>query len=133
MNHGYNTNTIFKDHLECSKPEPEFARFCGVDDDDRLYINPAAVNDDLRREAQRQRVIVFVKIPEGIIGLVPLTWAMESVNVDELDTITNLAKDMREAIKAGARPYRYPLASVALPGDRLFTDAVLRAMAGSKS
>ena len=119
--------------LPALPPEPEFARFCCVDKNNRLYVNPAVINDELRHKALRQRVTVFVKIPEGIVGLVPLDWAMETAPSAELDALTNLTKALREAIQAGARPYRYPLASVALPGDRAFTDAVLRTLAGSNS
>ena len=45
---------------------------CATDALECLYINSAAISGDLRRKAQRDRVTVFVKIPEGIVGLVPL-------------------------------------------------------------
>jgi hypothetical protein len=100
-----------------------------------FYINSAAISADLPRKAQRDRVTVFVKIPEGIVGLVPLCCAIESTdgNGGELDALIDLGKTIRAAIKAGSRSYHYPLASVSLPRDSAFTDAGLRFWAGSNS
>jgi hypothetical protein len=121
--------------LPVLRSQPEFARFCGVDKSDRLYINPVVVSDSLCVKAQRARVTVFVKIPEGIIALVPIVWAIESVNGDDdvLDALLDLGNSIRESIKAGAGSYHYPLASVSLPGNPAFTDAVLRELAGGQA
>src|SRR5215469_4728919 len=53
---------------------------CAIDAIERLYINSAAISADLRRKAKRDRVTVFVKIPECIVGLVPVCWAIASTD-----------------------------------------------------
>jgi hypothetical protein len=117
-------------YLPVSPPPSEF---CGVDERGTLYFHPAAISTQLLQKANRAQATVFVRIPAGIVPLVSFDWAEEAVDEDQLDSLDILQGAFRGFIKAGAQPHYYPLASVSFPGERDFTDGLLRTLAGQKN
>jgi hypothetical protein len=115
-------------YLPVSPPPSEF---CGVDEEGTLYFHPAAISIQLLHKATRARATVFVRIPAGIVPLVSFDWAEEVVEDDQLDLLGVLKSTFRGFIKAAAQAHHYSLADVSFSGDPAFTDALLRAMAGT--
>ena len=109
--------------------------FCGVDQKGNFYCHPNAFDPPLLQKAKQARVIIFVRIPDGIVPLVPLSWIGElfADNDEQLGYLETLRSAFRGFINAGAKSHQYPLADVSLPGEPAFTDAVLRTLAGDRN
>jgi len=117
-------------YLPASPPPSEF---CGVDELGTLYFHPAAISTQLLQKANRAQATVFVRIPAGIVPLVSFNWAEGALDEDQLDSLNILKGAFCGFIQAGAQPHQYPLADVSLPGVPVFTDALLRTLAGQKN
>jgi hypothetical protein len=114
---------------------PPPSEFCGLDENGQFYCHPNAFDRPLLQQAKKARVVLFVRCPEGIVPLVPLSWIEEvfADNFEQLNSLDVLKGAFRGFIKAGAKAHHFPLADVSLPGDPPFTNAMLRTLAGNKN